>query len=298
MAKVVDPPKKTEDPRPLGPDRFTPQQISNPGSEAEMIEKPDHGEESYRGFGRLEGKVALITGGDSGIGRAVAIAYAREGAHVVVSYLNEHDDAKQTVRWVEQAGRRAVAIAGDIGEEAHCRELVNRTMKEFGRLDILVNNAAYQVTYDKLEEWPSEEFERTFRTNLFAPFYLTKAAFPEMKPGSVVINTASIQSYKPNPQLLAYAPTKAAILNFTKAVAQLGGQKGIRVNAVAPGPVWTPLIPASFDKKKVASFGSDTVFGRAAQPAEMAPAFVFLATTESMYMTGEVIALTGGKTPF
>jgi NAD(P)-dependent dehydrogenase (short-subunit alcohol dehydrogenase family) len=263
-----------------------------------MREKPDHGEESYNGLGRLKDKVAVITGGDSGIGRAVAIAYAREGADVVVSYLNEHDDAKETVRWVEQAGRKAIAIPGDIGDEKHCRHIVDRTFKDFGKLDILVNNAAYQVVYEGIEDWPSEEFERTFRTNVFATFYLSKAAFPRMKPGSVIINTASIQSYKPNPQLLAYAPTKAAILNFTKALAQLGGDKGIRVNAVAPGPVWTPLIPASFDEKKVESFGSDTVFGRAAQPAEMAPAFVFLASTESMYMSGEVIALTGGKTPF
>jgi hypothetical protein len=175
---------------------------------------------------------------------------------------------------------------------------VERTVGEFGSLDILVNNAAFQVTHDSIEEWPSEEFERTFRTNVFAIFYLCKAAFPKLKPGAVVINTASIQSYRPNPKLLAYAPTKAAIVNFTKALAQLGGERGVRVNAVAPGPVWTPLIPASFDEEKVESFGSDTVLGRAAQPAEMAPAYVFLASTESMYMTGEVIGLTGGKTPF
>jgi NAD(P)-dependent dehydrogenase (short-subunit alcohol dehydrogenase family) len=263
-----------------------------------MVEKPDHGEESYRGFGRLQDKVAIITGGDSGIGRAVAIAYAREGADVVVSYWKEHDDAKETVSWVEKAGRKAIAIPGDIADEKLCREIVERTHKEFGKLDILVNNAAYQVTFDNIEEWPSDEFERTFRTNVFAIFYLCKAALPKMKPGSTIINTASIQSYKPNPKLLAYAPTKAAVVNFTKALAQIAGEKGVRVNAVAPGPVWTPLIPASFDEKKVESFGSDTVFGRAAQPAEMAPAFVFLATTESMYMTGEVVALTGGKTPF
>jgi NAD(P)-dependent dehydrogenase (short-subunit alcohol dehydrogenase family) len=298
MPKVVEPPKKTEDPRPQGPKEFSKQQIPTPGDTKDMKEKPDHGEESYHGFGRLKDKVALITGGDSGIGRAVAIAYAREGADVIISYWKEDEDAKETVGWVEKEGRRGLAIPGDIGEEKHCRDMIERVFKEFGHLDILVNNAAYQVTYPSIEEWPTEEFERTWRTNFFSFFYLCKAAMPRMKPGSAIINTASIQAYKPNPQLLAYAPTKAAIVNFTKALAQLGGETGIRVNAVAPGPVWTPLIPSSFNEEKVEKFGSDTVFGRAAQPAEMAPAFVFLATTESMYMTGEVVALTGGKTPF
>jgi NAD(P)-dependent dehydrogenase (short-subunit alcohol dehydrogenase family) len=298
MPEVVNPPKGTDDPRPQGQKGFSPQQISNPGSEKEMREKPDHGEESYRGFGRLEGKAALITGADSGIGRATAIAFAREGADVAISYLNEHDDAKETVGWVEKAGRKAITLPGDIADQKHCRELINRVVKDFGKLDVLVNNAAYQVTYDSIEEWPAEEWERTFRVNVFSMFYLCKAAAPHLKPGATIINTASIQAYKPNPQLLAYAPTKAAIVNFTKALAQQLTPKGIRVNAVAPGPVWTPLIPASFDEKKVESFGEDTAFGRAAQPAEMAPAFVFLASTESMYMTGEVLALTGGKTPF
>jgi NAD(P)-dependent dehydrogenase (short-subunit alcohol dehydrogenase family) len=301
MPKIVDPPNKTQDPRHQGRKEFSPETISNPGSENEMREKPDHGEESYRGFGRLEGKVALITGGDSGIGRAVAIAYAREGADVAISYWKreEDQDARETERWVKQAGRQCLLLPGDIAEEAQCREIVEKTAKEFGRLDILVNNAAYQVTHESIEDWPTSDWDRTFRTNIYALFWLSKFAIPHMKPGSCIINTASIQGYKPNPQLLAYAPTKAAIINFTKALSQqVTKEKGIRVNAVAPGPVWTPLIPASFDEKKVEKFGSDTEFTRAAQPAEMAPAFVFLATTESMFMTGEVLALTGGKTPF
>jgi len=245
--------------------------------------------------------VALVTGGDSGIGRAVAIAYAREGADVAIAYWKpeEDKDARETERWVKQAGRRCLLLPGDITEEAHCKQLIEQTTNEFGRLDILVNNAAYQVTYESIEDWPTEDWERTFRTNVFAAFWLSRAAIPHMKPGSSIINTASIQGYKPNPQLLAYAPTKAALINFTKALSQQVTKKnGIRVNAVAPGPVWTPLIPASFDEQKVEKFGSDTEFGRAAQPAEMAPAYVFLATTESMFMTGEVVALTGGKTPF
>lgn len=299
MPKTVEPPnKQTEDPRQQGRKEFSPQQITNPGSEAEMKEKPDHGEESYRGFGRLEGKTALITGGDSGIGRAVAIAYAREGADVAISYWQEHDDAKETERWVKEAGRKCLLLPGDIADAKHCREIVDRTFKEFGKLDILVNNAAYQVTYESVEEWPEDEWDRTFRTNIYAIFHLCKAALPRMEEGSTIINTASIQAYEPNPQLLAYAPTKAAIVNFTKALAQQAAKRGVRVNAVAPGPVWTPLIPASFDEEKVESFGKNTVFGRAAQPAEMAPAYVFLASTESMYMAGEVVGLTGGRTPF
>jgi len=298
MPQIVEPPNKTEDPRPQGPNQFSKQQISNPGSEREMKEKPDHGEESYRGYGRLEGKVALITGGDSGIGRAVAIAYAREGADVAIAYLEEHDDAQETERWVKQAGRRCLLIPGDIAEEQQCTEIINRVKNEFGRLDILVNNAAFQVTHESIEDWPTADWERTFRVNIFAMFWLCKAGIPLMKEGSAIINTASIQGYQPNPQLLAYAPTKAAIINFTKALAQQSMKQGVRVNAVAPGPVWTPLIPASFDEEKVESFGKNTVFGRPAQPAELAPAYVFLATTESMYMTGEVIGVTGGKTPF
>ena len=298
MPKVVDPPHKTEDPRPQGPKEFEPKLTSNPGSEHEMADKPDHGERSYKGLGRLKDKVALITGGDSGIGRAVAIAFAREGADVAIAYVEEHEDGRETERWVKEAGRRCLLLPGDITDESHCQELIRRVQSEFGRLDILVNNAGTQTTHESIEEFPSEEWERTFRTNVFAPFWLCKAAVPLMKEGATIINTVSIQSFKPNPQLLAYAPTKAALLNFTKALAQsVTKQKGIRVNAVAPGPVWTPLITASFDEEKVKSFGSNTVFGRAAQPAEMAPAYVFLASTESMYMTGEVIGLTGGQSP-
>ncbi|HYO81239.1 MAG TPA: SDR family oxidoreductase [Bryobacteraceae bacterium] len=299
MPTIVDPPNKSEDPRSQGPDQFPAKTISNPGSESEMLQKPDHGENSYRGFGRLQDKVALITGGDSGIGRAVAIAYAREGADVAISYWNEHEDAQETERLVKDAGRRALLLPGDISEERQCVEIIQKTVAEFGRIDVLINNAAYQVTFDSIEDWPTDEWERTFRTNVHAIFWLCKAAVPHMKEGSSIINTASIQGYKPNPQLLAYAPTKAAIISFTKALSlQVTKKKGIRVNAVAPGPVWTPLIPASFDEEKVKSFGSDSEFGRAAQPAEMAPAFVFLASNEAMYMTGEVLGLTGGKSPF
>ena len=263
-----------------------------------MQQKPDHGEESYRGLGRLKDKVAIITGADSGIGRAVAIAFAREGADVAVAYLNEHDDAKETEKWVKQAGRRCLLIPGDISSEQHCQEVVLRAHSEFGKLDIVVNNAGTQTMHKSIEEFPSDEWERTFKTNVFAPFWICRAAVPLMPQGSAIINTVSIQSFKPNPQLLAYAPTKAALLSFTKALAkQVTKDKGIRVNAVAPGPVWTPLITASFDEEKIKKFGTDTMFGRAAQPAEMAPAYVFLASTEAMYMTGEVIGLTGGQSP-
>ena len=301
MATSSDKQHNTPDPRKQGPSEFPAETISNPGSESEMKLRPDHGESSYQGHGRLKDKVALITGGDSGIGRAVAIAYAREGADVAISYwrAEEQGDAKETERLVKEAGRRAILLPGDISDEAHCKQLVEKTVSEFGRIDILVNNAAYQVTYDDISEWPSEEWERTFRTNIYAIFWLCKAALPHMKEGSSIINTASIQGYKPNPQLLAYAPTKAAIISFTKALSQqVTKSKGIRVNAVAPGPVWTPLIPASFDEEKVKSFGSDTEFGRAAQPAEMAPAYVFLASSDGQYSTGEVLSLTGGKSPF
>ncbi len=301
MSQVVDPPKKTEDPRPQGPSEFPAHQTSNPGSENEMLVRPDHGEESYKGFGRLEGKVALITGGDSGIGRAVAIAYAREGADVAIAYWSdtETQDAEETRKWVEQAGRRCILLKGDLAEEQQCRNVVERTASELGGLDILVNNAAFQVTHESILDWPTEDWDRTMRTNIYATFWLSKFAIPHMKPGSSIISTASIQGFKPNPQLLAYAPTKAAIINFTKALAQqVTKEKGIRVNAVAPGPVWTPLITASFDKEKVKSFGSDTEFGRAAQPAELAPAYVFLASNEAMFMTAEVLGMTGGKSPF
>jgi NAD(P)-dependent dehydrogenase (short-subunit alcohol dehydrogenase family) len=268
-----------------------------PGSEHEMREKPNHGEESYRGSGRLRDKVALITGGDSGIGKAVAIAYAREGADVVLSYLPEEEkDAQETVEFVRQAGRRVLTVPGDITGESHCREMVERTFREFGRLDILVNNAAYQMTHQSIDEFSSEEWDHTFRTNIYAMFYLSKAALPRMRQGGAIINTASVQAYKPTGQLLAYATTKGAIVTFTKALSELAMKQGIRVNAVAPGPVWTPLIPSTMPDQKVEQFGKDGPIGRPAQPAELAPAYVFLAAEQdSSYVTGSVMDLTGGK---
>ncbi len=284
------------DPRTAGPQPPYPEQEQEaPGTEAAMTPRADHGEDSYRGFGRLEGRVALITGGDSGIGRAVAIAFAREGADVLVSYLDEHEDAEETVRQVEGSGKRAIAIPGDIGEEAHCRQLVERAVNDLGGLDCLVNNAAYQQTHDSIEEHPSEEIERIFRTNILAMFWLCKAAVPHMKPGSTIINTSSIQAYQPNPMLLPYSTTKGAIVTFTKGLAQELTPKGIRVNSVAPGPVWTPLIPMSMPPEQTAQFGADTPTQRAAQPAELAPPFVFLASDESRFVSGEILAVTGGE---
>ena len=273
---------------------YAQQEQDPPGLEAEMTPKPDYGEESYRGSGKLDGRAALITGGDSGIGRAVALAYAREGADVLVSYLNEDEDARETVSAVESSGRRAVAVAGDIGDEAHCRSLVERAVSEFGRLDILVNNAATQMKRESILEIPSEEIETVFRTNILAMFWLTKAAIPSLRPGSTIINTTSIQAYEPSPELIHYATTKGAIATFTKALAKELVEKGIRVNAVAPGPVWTPLIAMSFSAEEVAQFGQDNPLERPAQPAEMAPVYVFLASDESRFVVGEVIGATGG----
>jgi NAD(P)-dependent dehydrogenase (short-subunit alcohol dehydrogenase family) len=287
------------DPKTQGPKPEYPQPpIEPPGLEAEMRPKADHGEESYRGAGRLTDQVALITGADSGIGRAVAIAYAREGADLVLSYLEEEQDAQETRRWVERAGRKAVTIGGDLTDEKHCVSLVERTYTEFGRLDVLVNNAAYQTTHDRIEEFTTEEFDRAFRTNVYAMFWLCRAALPRMKPGSVILNTASIQAYDPSPTLLAYAPTKAAIVNFTKALSKMSMKKSVRVNAVAPGPVWTPLIPSTLPPDSVKKFGQDTAFERAAQPAELAPLYVFLASNDARYVTGEVYGASGGKTPY
>jgi NAD(P)-dependent dehydrogenase (short-subunit alcohol dehydrogenase family) len=261
--------------------------------------KADHGEESYRGLGRLEDRVALITGGDSGIGRAVAIAFAREGADVLISYLPEEErDAQDTRRWVDRAGRKAVTVAGDIREERHCTALVDRAFAEFGRLDILVNNAAFQSTHDRIDEFSTEEFDRTFKTNVYAMFWLCRAALPRMEAGSAIINTASIQAFDPSPNLLAYAATKGAIVNFTKALSHMAMKRGVRVNAVAPGPVWTPLIPSTMPAEKVRSFGKDTAFQRAAQPVEIAPLFVFLASNEARFVTGEVYGATGGQSPY
>jgi NAD(P)-dependent dehydrogenase (short-subunit alcohol dehydrogenase family) len=289
-------PKAQEDPREAGDKPPYPQQPQDvPGTEAEMTPKADHGEESYTGSGRLAGLTALVTGGDSGIGRAVAIAFAREGADVLVSYLSEHEDARETARWVEAAGRKAVLVAGDIGEQGHCEELVRRAVEELGGLDILVNNAAFQMTREHITEVPPDEFDRTYRTNVYGMFYLCRAAVPHMKAGASIINVASIQAYQPSPQLLAYASTKGAIVNFTQGLGQMLGKDGIRVNAVAPGPVWTPLIPSTMPEEKVKTFGKDTPLGRAAQPAEMAPIFVFLASPESSYVTASVYAATGGQ---
>lgn len=290
----------TVDAKAEGPQPEYPQQATQPpGHEHEMSPQADHGEQSYRGLGRLEGRVALITGGDSGIGRAVAIAFAREGADVLISHLpSEERDAKETCRWIEEAGRRSVRLPGDIRDEAHCARMVERACDELGRLDLLVNNAAFQSTHDSIEAFTTEEFDRTFKTNVYATFWLCRAALPRMQAGSAIINTASIQAYDPSPHLLAYAATKGAIVNFTKALSQLAMKRGVRVNAVAPGPVWTPLIPSTMPEEKVKQFGKSTAFERAAQPVEIAPLFVFLASNEARYVTGEVYGATGGQSPY
>ena len=272
-------------------------QIPHPGTTAQMSDEPDHGEESYRGSGRLTGKRAIITGGDSGIGRAVAIAFAREGADVLIAYLpEEEEDAQQTVQLVEKAGRKAVAVPGDIREESHCTAIVERAVSELGGLDILVNNAAYQMAQPGgIGDITTEQFDRVMKTNLYAMFWLSKAAVPHMSAGSTIINTASVQAYQSSPELLDYATTKAGIVAFTKALGASLADKGIRVNSVAPGPVWTPLIPATMPEEKVESFGEQTPMGRAGQPAELAPAYVFFASQESSFITGEVLGVTGGQ---
>lgn len=274
---------------------FPAQPQQPPGSEAAMNPRPDFGEESYQGFGRLAGKAAVITGGDSGIGRAVALAFAREGADVLISYLNEEEDAQETCRVVRDAGRKAVAVPGDISYEEQCQEIIQRAIREFGKLDILVNNAAYQMSHESIQEISSEEWDHTFRTNIYAMFYLCKAALPKMAQGGAIINTASIQAYQPSPSLLHYATTKGAIVTFSKALAEEAIQQGVRVNCVAPGPVWTPLIPSTMPPEQVSQFGQQTPMQRPAQPAELAPAYVFLASNESSYIVGEVIGVTGGK---
>lgn len=274
---------------------FPEQQQPPPGLESEMQPRPDYGEQSYRGSGRLQGKAAIITGGDSGIGRAVALAFAREGADILISYLNEESDAQETARVVQEAGRKAVRVPGNISEEAHCQRLVQRAMQEFGHLDILVNNAAFSRAYQGIAEIPSEEFDSTFRTNLYAMFYFCKAALPHMPPGSTIINTSSIQAYQPDASLLTYASTKGAIITFSKGLAKEAIKQGIRVNVVAPGPVWTPLIPASMPVQKTAQHGKQAPMQRPAQPAELAPLYVFLASQESSYIVGEVIGVTGGE---
>jgi NAD(P)-dependent dehydrogenase (short-subunit alcohol dehydrogenase family) len=270
--------------------------IDPPGTEAELAQPADHGETSYKGSGRLTGKAAIITGGDSGIGRAVAIAYAREGADVLIAYLGkqEDEDAAETARLVEDAGRRCVVMAGDLADAAYCRAVIDRAVSEFGRVDILVNNAAFQRTYQGLDEVPLEEWDYTFAVNIRAMFVLAQAAVPHMKPGSSIINVSSIQSDKPNPMLLAYASTKGAISNFTAGLAQMLGDKTIRVNAVAPGPIWTPLIPSTMPDEKVKTFGEDTPLKRPGQPAELAGIFVLLASDEGSYMNGGIYPVTGG----
>jgi NAD(P)-dependent dehydrogenase (short-subunit alcohol dehydrogenase family) len=275
---------------------FPRQHQEPPGIEAQMRPRPDYGAKSYRGSGRLTGRMALITGGDSGIGRAVALAFAREGADVAINYLPEEQiDAAETVSVVEEAGRRCVATPGDIQDEAFCRQLVASTARELGGLDILVNNAAYQMTHPSILEMPAAEIERVYRTNVFAMFYLCQAAIPLMKPGASIINTTSVQAYQPGHNLLHYATSKAAIVAFTKGLAPELAPKGIRVNAVAPGPVWTPLIPSTMPEELMENFGEDAPLGRAAQPAEMAPIYVLLASNESSYVTGMVYGATGGE---
>jgi NAD(P)-dependent dehydrogenase (short-subunit alcohol dehydrogenase family) len=278
-------------PKPPFPDQKQPM----PGSSAGMQPPPDYGEDSYKGSGRLADKKAIITGGDSGIGRAVALAFAREGADVLVSYYNEHEDAAEARRLIESAGRKAVLMPGDIKDPAHCRAIVDKAVQEFGRVDILVNNAAHQATFTDIEEIPDEEWDVTFRTNIHAMFYLTKAAVPHMKPGSAIVNTTSVNADTPSPQLLAYATTKGAIQNFTGGLAQLLAEKDIRVNCVAPGPIWTPLIPSTMPSEKVTQFGSQVPMKRPGQPAELAPVYVMLASEEASYVSGATVAVTGGK---
>lgn len=265
-----------------------------PGLVSAMNPKPDHGEESYVGSGKLKGRKAVITGGDSGIGRAVAIAFAREGADVLISYLNEDSDANETAEYIRAAGQKAVLVAGDISNEVHCKKIIDTAVQEFGQIDILVNNAAFQQARESLQEVSSDEWDRTFKTNIYPMFYLCKLAEEHMKPGSTVVNTTSVNAYVPKPKLIAYAATKGAIQNFTANLAQLWADKGIRVNCVAPGPIWTPLIPSTMPLEEVEKFGENTPLKRAGQPVELSPAYVLLASDQSSYMTGSTIQVTGG----
>jgi NAD(P)-dependent dehydrogenase (short-subunit alcohol dehydrogenase family) len=260
-----------------------------------MTPRPDCGEESYHGSGRLEGKATVITGGDSGIGRAVAIAYAREGADVLISYLDEHEDARDTARYVEEAGRKAVLVPGDVADPQHCRTIIDEAVQAFGRIDVLVNNAAYQMSHQTLEEISDEEWDHTFATNISAMFHLIKAALPHMGEGGSIIGSSSVNSDTPNPTLAPYAATKAAIANFSASLAQMLGDRGIRVNSVAPGPIWTPLIPSTLPEEAVEKFGGNTPLGRPGQPVELAPVYVMLASDESSYVSGARIAVTGGR---
>ncbi|MGK8507357.1 SDR family oxidoreductase [Nocardia asiatica] len=274
---------------------FPEQQQEVPGVQARMTPVPDCGEDSYRGSGKLTGKAAVITGADSGIGRAVAIAYAREGADVLISYLDEDEDAKEVADLVTAAGRKAVLVPGDLSDAAHCRAVIDRAVREFGKIDVLVSNAAFQMTHETLEEISDEEFEHTVELNINAYFYLVKAALPHMPAGSSIIGSSSVNSDMPSPTLAPYAATKAAIANFSASLAQLLGERGIRVNSVAPGPIWTPLIPATMPVEKVRRFGDDTPLGRAGQPAELASTYVLLASDDGSYISGARIAVTGGR---
>jgi len=271
------------------------QQDQQPGIESKMNPRPRSDDRDYRGSGKLNNKVALITGGDSGIGRAVSLFFAKEGADVAVAYLNEHSDAEETKRMVEEQGRRCLLLPGDVGEESHCQQLVEQTVEQLGGLDILVNNAAEQHPQESIEQISAEQLERTFRTNIFAMFYFAKAALKHLQPGSTIINTASVTAYKGNPQLIDYSSTKGAIVAFTRALSQSLAEKGIRVNGVAPGPIWTPLIPATFPPEKVASFGSNVPMKRAGQPEEVAPCYVFLASDDSSYISGQILHPNGGE---
>ena len=271
------------------------QQQDVPGVQSEMDPVPDCGEQTYRGSGKMTDKVAVITGGDSGIGRAVAIAFAREGADVVISYLSEDGDAREVAGYVEDAGRKAVLVPGDVSEPQHCRDIIAKTVEAFGRVDVLVNNAAFQMNHDTLEEITDEEWDRTFDTNISAMFHLTKAALPHMGPGSSIIGSSSVNTDSPTPTLAPYAATKAAIANFTASLAQLLGERGIRANSVAPGPIWTPLIPATMPPDKVEQFGADVPLGRPGQPAELAPVYVLLASDDGSYVSGARVAVTGGS---
>jgi NAD(P)-dependent dehydrogenase (short-subunit alcohol dehydrogenase family) len=274
---------------------FPEQHQEVPGIQARMTPVPDCGEDSYRGSSKLTDKKAVITGGDSGIGRAVAIAFAREGADVLIAYLNEDEDAREVQRLVEDAGRTAVLVPGDLSDPAHCRAVIQKAADEFGRIDVLVSNAAYQMTHEHLEEISDEEWEYTFRLNIGAYFHLVKAALPHMPSGSSIIGSSSVNSDMPKPTLAPYAATKAAIANFSASLAELLGQRGIRVNSVAPGPVWTPLIPSTMPPEQVSSFGEQVPLGRAGQPAELAPAYVLLASDEASYISGARLAVTGGN---
>jgi NAD(P)-dependent dehydrogenase (short-subunit alcohol dehydrogenase family) len=290
--------KANADPRDLYPKPpYSKDPQDPPGMTELMWPRPDHGEETYKGSGLLKNKRALITGADSGIGRAVAIAFAREGADVAISFLSEVEDAEETARLVEECGRIALLLPGDLADKNVCETIAHEAVMDLGGIDILVNNSAFQRSYNQIENISDDEFEETFRVNVFALFYLAKTLLPQMKAGGAIINSASIQSYDPSPNLLAYASSKAAIASLTRSLASYAIKSGVRVNAVAPGPVWTPLIPSTLSSQKVMDFGSDTLFGRAAQPAELAPVFVFLASRLASYVTGEIYGVTGGQMP-